>query len=93
MGAHFYCIIIGSSNYLPLFTPNGLTRSNCFAHALSVKRGRGRVGSWKSQSQILGASFAKSADVGAQLLGKPASAEPYTILIMSISFSLDSLFV
>jgi hypothetical protein len=47
-----------------------------------VKRGGGR-GGWvvgRASSQILGASFAKSADVAAQLLGQPATGEPYTIV-------------
>jgi hypothetical protein len=38
-----------------------------------------------ASSQILGASFAQSADVAAQLLGEPAASEPYTILIMALS--------
>jgi hypothetical protein len=31
MSADFYSLEMGSSNYLPLFTLNGLARSNCFA--------------------------------------------------------------
>jgi hypothetical protein len=31
MSADFYSLEIGSSNYLPFFTLNGIARSNCLA--------------------------------------------------------------
>jgi hypothetical protein len=69
MGAHFYCITIGAKQF---------DRPSPFMW--KVEGGGWIVG--RASSQILGASFAKSADVAAQLLGQPATGEPYTILIM-----------
>jgi hypothetical protein len=44
---------------------------------------RGRVGSWKSQFANIGPHHSPSQPkISAQLLGKTASGEPYTILIM-----------
>jgi hypothetical protein len=44
-----------------------------------------RGGGWvvgRASSPILGASFAKSSDVAAQLLGQSTAGEPYTVIIM-----------
>jgi hypothetical protein len=77
MGAHFYCITIDSANYLPLFTLNGLARSDCFAHALSVKRGRGGWVVGRASSQILGTSFTKSADNSGPIIIEWALVAPW----------------
>jgi hypothetical protein len=66
MGAKFYCITIGDTNQFD------------WASLLSVKRGV-KGGGWvvgRASSQILGTSFAKFANVAAQLLGEPAAGEP-----------------
>jgi hypothetical protein len=54
-----------------------------------VKRGGGGWVVGRASSQILGASFAKSADDAAQLLGQPDTGEPYTILIMGLGSMAD----
>jgi hypothetical protein len=49
MSADFYSFEMGSSNYIPLFTLNGLARSNCFAKVWKVWNGF-----WPSSSGLRG---------------------------------------
>jgi hypothetical protein len=76
MGAHFYCITIGGLAWRKTVWPGE-----------PIEREKGSIGGgWvvvRASSQILGASFAKSADDAAQLLGQPATGEPYTIQIIT----------
>jgi hypothetical protein len=84
MGAHFYCITIALA--LPTTFPFSRSMDSPAQTVLPIERekgkgkGSGSVVSWKSQFANIGRIIR---DVAAQLLCKPASGEPYTILIMS----------
>jgi hypothetical protein len=104
MTADFYSLEMGSSNYLHLFTLNGLARSNCFAHTVGAKKnlessaptvpierekGKGEGGELEEPVRKYCPHHSPSQPtIAAQLLGKPASGDPYTILIMGhLSFT------
>jgi hypothetical protein len=68
MGAHFYCITIGGLGWHKTVWPG---------EPIEREKGRGSVGSWKSQFCKYWAHHSPSLPtIAAQLLGEPAAGEP-----------------